>query len=75
MFAKKSLVTFAKGIAAVLIAAGVAAGAALVYRVLNAAGWGMILRALGHPLPLLAGVRLWLIAETMRPSARSLSAS
>ena len=91
MFSKKRFVAFAKGIAAVLIAAGVAgalrghwallrdlagqldlrwlgvaAGAALVYRVLNAAGWGMILRALGHPLPLLAGVRLWLIAETMR---------
>jgi len=39
---------------------------ALVYRVLNAAGWGLVLRALGHPLPVLQGVRLWLVAETMR---------
>jgi uncharacterized membrane protein YbhN (UPF0104 family) len=40
--------------------------AALVYRVLNAAGWGIVLRSLGQSLPVLTGIRLWLIAETMR---------
>ncbi len=43
-----------------------AASLTIIYRICNAAGWGMILRALGHPLPLKTSVRLWLVAETMR---------
>ncbi len=39
---------------------------AVVYRVLNSCGWVLALRALRCPLPVLPGVRVWLIAETMR---------
>lgn len=45
---------------------GLAFGLCVVYRVLNAAGWGIILGALGQNMPPLQGVRLWLVAETMR---------
>jgi uncharacterized membrane protein YbhN (UPF0104 family) len=38
----------------------------VLYRVLNSAGWGMILRAMRQRMPLLRGMRLWLTAESMR---------
>lgn len=39
---------------------------AVVYRLLNTGGWVLSLRALRCQLPLLQGVRLWLVSETMR---------
>jgi uncharacterized membrane protein YbhN (UPF0104 family) len=38
----------------------------IVYRVLNSAGWVLILRAMQAPLPLGRGMHLWLLAESMR---------
>ena len=38
----------------------------VLYRVLNSAGWVMILRAMRQHMPLLRGMRLWLMAESMR---------
>jgi len=38
----------------------------LLYRVLNSAGWGMVLRAMRQRLPVIRGMRLWLTAESMR---------
>jgi uncharacterized membrane protein YbhN (UPF0104 family) len=37
-----------------------------VYRVVNAYGWVLVLRSLGQPMRAVAGVRLWLVSETMR---------
>jgi len=37
-----------------------------LYRVLNSMGWVMILRAMRQRMPLLRGMRLWLMAESMR---------
>lgn len=44
------------------------AGLALcvMYRVLNSSGWVFVLRSLRHPMPLCRGMRLWLLAESMR---------
>jgi hypothetical protein len=41
-------------------------GLGLVYRVLNAYGWVLVLRSLGRPMQPVAGVRLWLVTETLR---------
>jgi uncharacterized membrane protein YbhN (UPF0104 family) len=41
-------------------------GLAAVYRVVNALGWVLVLRSLGHPLRAVTGVRLWLVSETLR---------
>jgi uncharacterized membrane protein YbhN (UPF0104 family) len=38
----------------------------IVYRVVNAYGWVLVLRSLGQRLPAAEGIRLWLISETMR---------
>jgi hypothetical protein len=38
----------------------------IVYRVLNSAGWVMILRGMRQHMPLFRGMRLWLTAESMR---------
>jgi glycosyltransferase involved in cell wall biosynthesis len=37
-----------------------------LYRVMNSAGWVMILRGMQQHMPLLRGMRLWLMAESMR---------
>jgi uncharacterized membrane protein YbhN (UPF0104 family) len=37
-----------------------------VYRVVNAYGWVLVLRSLGHPMPAPRGVRVWLVSETLR---------
>jgi uncharacterized membrane protein YbhN (UPF0104 family) len=44
------------------------AGVALcvLYRVVNAYGWVLVLRALGQRVPGRRGVRLWLVSETLR---------
>jgi glycosyltransferase involved in cell wall biosynthesis len=36
------------------------------YRVLNSAGWVMILRGMQQRMPMLRGMRLWIMAESMR---------
>jgi hypothetical protein len=38
----------------------------VIHRVINAAGWGLVLRSLGQPLEPLVGVRLWLASEACR---------
>ncbi len=38
----------------------------IAYRVLNSSGWVMVLRAMHQPMPLRRGMRLWLLAESMR---------
>jgi hypothetical protein len=43
-----------------------AMGFCLVYRVLNAYGWVLVLRSLGTSMQPVAGVRLWLVTETLR---------
>ena len=45
---------------------GAALIVAVIYRLLNASAWGLSLRALRVSLPVLPGVRLWLVSETMR---------
>src|SRR5690348_17197929 len=42
----------------------VAVALTLVYRVINAYGWVLVLRSLGQRVPALTGVRLWLVSET-----------
>ena len=44
----------------------VAAVLGSLYRVVNAYGWVLVLRSLGQPMRAAAGVRLWLVSETMR---------
>jgi hypothetical protein len=44
----------------------VAGGAALLYRVVNAYGWVLVLRSLGAKMPATTGVRIWLVSETLR---------
>jgi MFS family permease len=44
----------------------VALGLFLVYRVVNAYGWVLVLRSLGHPLRASTGVRIWLVSESLR---------
>lgn len=41
-------------------------GLCLVYRVANAFGWSLVLRALGHPLRGTTAVRIWLTSEAFR---------
>jgi len=41
-------------------------GLSLVYRAVNAAGWGLVLRSLGEPAGLVASARIWLAAEACR---------
>jgi glycosyltransferase 2 family protein len=43
-----------------------ALGMCLVYRIVNAYGWVMVLRALGQPTRAWAGVRIWLVSESLR---------
>jgi hypothetical protein len=43
-----------------------ALGLCLVYRVVNAHGWSLVLRALGHPLRGITGARIWLTSESFR---------
>jgi len=38
----------------------------IVYRVVNAFGWTLVLRALGQRLDPIAGARMWLVSETLR---------
>jgi hypothetical protein len=38
----------------------------VLYRVVNAYGWVLVLRALGQRVPGWRGVRLWLVSETLR---------
>lgn len=47
-----------------LFAAGLAL--CIAYRILNSSGWVMVLRAMDQPMPLRRGMRLWLLAESMR---------
>ena len=47
-----------------LFAAGLAL--CIAYRILNSSGWVMVLRAMHQPMPLRRGMRLWLLAESMR---------
>ena len=44
----------------------VALGMCLVYRVINAYGWVLVLRSLGHPMRAWPGVRIWLVSESLR---------
>jgi hypothetical protein len=44
----------------------IAIGLSVLYRVLNAYGWVLVLRALGRPMRPVAGTRLWLVTETLR---------
>lgn len=44
----------------------VAATLSLVYRVVNAFGWVLVLRALGQAMRVSTGIRLWLVSETLR---------
>lgn len=39
---------------------------AIVYRVVNAVGWNLVLASLGHRTPVLRSVRLWLVSESRR---------
>ncbi|MFO0957694.1 MAG: lysylphosphatidylglycerol synthase domain-containing protein [Isosphaeraceae bacterium] len=41
-------------------------GLALVYRVINATGWSLALRILGHPTDVVSTARLWLASEACR---------
>ena len=41
-------------------------GLCLVYRVMNAFGWSLVLRALGYPLGGTTGARIWLMSEAFR---------
>jgi hypothetical protein len=43
-----------------------AVGLCILYRLVNSTGWVFVLRALGHPMPLAQGARIWITAETMR---------
>jgi hypothetical protein len=43
-----------------------ALGLSIVYRVVNAGGWCLILRSLGEPVSTVQGVRIWLAAEACR---------
>lgn len=43
-----------------------AVGICILYRLVNSTGWVFVLRALGHPMPLGRGARIWITAETMR---------
>jgi glycosyltransferase 2 family protein len=43
-----------------------ASAVCLGYRLLNASGWGWVLKALGAPLPFLTALRIWLISESLR---------
>jgi hypothetical protein len=43
-----------------------AVGLCILYRLVNSTGWVFVLRALGHPMPLARGARIWITAETMR---------
>jgi uncharacterized membrane protein YbhN (UPF0104 family) len=43
-----------------------ATGLCILYRIVNSTGWVFVLRALGHPMPLKQGARIWIMAETMR---------
>jgi len=43
-----------------------ALGLCILYRIVNSTGWVFVLRALGHPMPLAQGARIWIVAETMR---------
>lgn len=43
-----------------------AVGLCILYRLINSTGWVFVLRALGHPMPLARGARIWITAETMR---------
>lgn len=38
----------------------------ILYRVVNAAGWGLVLRSLGEPVALVASARIWLASEACR---------
>lgn len=38
----------------------------ILYRIVNSTGWVLVLRALGHPMPVARGARIWIVAETMR---------
>jgi glycosyltransferase 2 family protein len=38
----------------------------LAYWFLNAGVWGWILESLGHPIPYLTGIRVWLTSESLR---------
>jgi hypothetical protein len=44
----------------------VALGMCLVYRVVNAYGWVLVLRSLGHSMRAWPGVRIWLVSESLR---------
>jgi uncharacterized membrane protein YbhN (UPF0104 family) len=45
---------------------GVGLVLSVFYRVVNACGWGLVLRALGQPMKTTTGVRIWLVSETLR---------
>jgi hypothetical protein len=45
---------------------GLALLLSLIYRVVNATGWGMILRALGEPVRVVPAARIWLASEACR---------
>jgi hypothetical protein len=44
----------------------VALAASIAYRITNAYGWVLVLRSLGTRVPAAAGIRLWLVSETLR---------
>lgn len=44
----------------------VAVGICILYRLVNSTGWVFVLRALGYPMPIARGARIWIMAETMR---------
>ncbi|MCE9611879.1 MAG: flippase-like domain-containing protein [Chthoniobacter sp.] len=43
-----------------------ALGLCILYRIVNSTGWVLVLRSLGHAMPLARGARIWIMAETMR---------
>ncbi len=43
-----------------------AIGICILYRIVNSTGWVFVLRALGYPMPVARGARIWIMAETMR---------
>jgi glycosyltransferase 2 family protein len=45
---------------------GVAVGLSILYRIFNAYAWILVLRSLGQRMPVVTGVRMWLVTETFR---------